>query len=163
MLLTKWLSQGIFTKLQEVWCGPVTCLSNVFKLWQDQEPLIVFSSVTETIKGMKRCVTCSGESPEKGFTPVTEQPMIKPCRRTPRYHFGPILFSLTSLKPAFSNHSMYSSSFGKSIHTSAKKRDNQKVGCTGPIRQAFPPIFSTLYASLIPRCGSGQYSILKFS
>jgi hypothetical protein len=125
--------------------------------------LQVFSSVTEKIKGMKRCVTCSGESPEKGFTPVTEQPMIKPCRRTPRYHFGPILFSFTSLKPAFSNHSIYSSSFGKSIHTSAKKRDNQKVGCTGPIRQAFPPIFSTLYASLIPRCGSGQYSILKNS
>lgn len=44
---------------------------------------------------------------------------------------------------------------------SAKKRDSQKVGYTGPIRQAFPPIFSTLYASFIPRCGSGQYSILR--
>lgn len=112
---------------------------------------------------MKKYVTCRGESPEKGFTPVTEQPMIRPCLRTPRYHFGPILFSLTSLKPAFWNHSMYSSSFGKSIHTSAKKRDNQKVGYTGPIRQDFPPIFSTLYASLIPRCGSGQYSILRIN
>lgn len=114
-----------------------------------------------TCEAQRKLVTCRGESPDKGFTPVTEQPMIKPCRRTPRYHFGPILFSLTSLKPAFWNHSIYSSSFGKSIHISAKKRDSQKVGYTGPITQAFPPIFSTLYASLMPRCGSGQYSILK--
>lgn len=105
--------------------------------------------------------TCNGESPDAGFTPVTEQPMIKPWRRTPRYHFGPILLIFTSLKPAFSNHSIYSSSLGKSIHISAKKRDNQYVGYTGPIKHAFPPIFRTLYASLMPRCGSGQYSMLQ--
>ncbi|MFS7930708.1 hypothetical protein Hanom_Chr04g00347481 [Helianthus anomalus] len=87
--------------------------------------------------------------------------MIKPWRRTPRYHFGPILLIFTSLNPAFVNHSMYSSSFGKSIHTSAKKRDNQYVGYTGPITHAFPPIFRTRYASLMPRCGSGQYSMLQ--
>ena len=87
--------------------------------------------------------------------------MIKPWRRTPRYHFGPILLICTSLNPAFVNHSMYSSSFGKSIHMSAKKRDNQYVGYTGPIKHAFPPIFRTRYASLMPRCGSGQYSMLQ--
>lgn len=108
-------------------------------------------------------LTCKGESPDAGFTPVTEHPIIRPCRRTPRYHFGPIRFSCTFLNPTFSNHSMYSSSVGKSIHASAKKRDNQKVGQTGPIKQAFPPSFRTLYASLIPRCGSGQYSILRRS
>lgn len=109
-----------------------------------------------------RHLTFRGESPEYGLTPVTEQPIIKPCRRTPRYHFGPILFNLISVNPAFLNHSMYSSSLGKSIHISAKKRDSQKVGYTGPIIQAFPPIFSTLYASLMPRCGSGQYSMLRY-
>jgi hypothetical protein len=56
---------------------------------------------------------------------------------------------------------MYSSSFGKSIQASAKKRDNQNVGYTGPIKQALPPSFKTLYASLMPRYGSGQYSILR--
>lgn len=105
-------------------------------------------------------VTCNGESPDAGFTPVTEHPMIRPCLRTPRYHLGPILLSFTSLNPAFSNHSIYSSSFGNSIHTSAKKRDNQKVGYTGPIKHAFPPSFNTRYASLIPLWGSGQYSML---
>ena len=40
------------------------------------------------------------------LTPVTEQPMMRPCRRTPRYHFGPILLSLTSSKPAAENHCM---------------------------------------------------------
>lgn len=110
---------------------------------------------------MGKRITCKGESPEYGFTPVTEHPMIRPWRRTPRYHFGPILFNWTSLNPAFVNHWIYSSSFGKSIHTSAKKRDNQNVGYTGPIMHAFPPSFRTLYASLMPRCGSGQYSILS--
>lgn len=88
--------------------------------------------------------TCKGESPDAGLTPVTEQPIIKPWRRTPRYHFGPILFSWTSSNPAFWNHSIYSSSLGKSIQTSAKKRDNQNVGYTGPIRHALPPSFKTL-------------------
>jgi len=92
--------------------------------------------------------------------PVTEQPMIRPCLRTPRYHLGPILFSCTSWKPALVNQSIYSSSVGNSIHTSAKNRDSQNVGCTGPMRHALPPFLSTLYASLIPRCGSGQYSML---
>ena len=105
--------------------------------------------------------TSKEESPRSLFTPVTEHPMIRPCLRTPRYHFGPILFSLTSLNPAFLNHSIYSSSWGKSIHMSAKKRDSQKVGYTGPITQAVPPNFRTLYASLIPLCGSGQYSMLQ--
>ena len=54
----------------------------------------------------------------------------------------------------------YSSSVGNSIQQSAKKRDSQKVGCTGPMRQARPPGLVTLYASLMPRCGSGQYSML---
>lgn len=105
--------------------------------------------------------TCRGESPDSRLTPVTEQPMMRPWRRTPRYHFGPILFNLISLKPAFLNHSMYSSSLGNNIHISAKKRDSQKVGYTGPMIQANPPSFSTRYASLMPRWGSGQYSMLQ--
>ena len=39
-----------------------------------------------------------------GLMPVTEQPMMRPWRRTPRYHFGPIRLIFTSLKPAFWNH-----------------------------------------------------------
>ena len=39
---------------------------------------------------------------------------------------------------------MYSSSVGNSIQQSAKKRDSQKVGCTGPMRQARPPCLTTL-------------------
>ena len=30
--------------------------------------------------------------------------MMRPCRRTPRYHLGPILLSLTSSNPAAANH-----------------------------------------------------------
>lgn len=51
--------------------------------------------------------------------------------------------------------SKYSSSVGNSIHMSAKKRDTGCVGCTGPIMQATPPGLITLYASQMPRCGSG--------
>ncbi|MQL92316.1 hypothetical protein Taro_024937 [Colocasia esculenta] len=58
---------------------------------------------------------------------------------------------LDIFEPALLNHSMYSS-LGKSIQMSAKNRDSQK---------AIPPGFSTLYASLIPLCGSGQYSMLQ--
>ena len=36
--------------------------------------------------------------------PVTEQPMMRPWRRTPRYHCGPMRFSCTSSKPAAVNH-----------------------------------------------------------
>ena len=39
-----------------------------------------------------------------GLTPVTEQPMMRPCRRTPRYHVGPMRFILTSANPALVNH-----------------------------------------------------------
>lgn len=42
--------------------------------------------------------------------------------------------------------SVYSSSVGNSIQTSAKKRDSQNVGCTGPITHARPPGFVTRYA-----------------
>jgi len=35
------------------------------------------------------------------------------------------------------------------------------VGCTGPIMQAVPPFLITRYASQMPRCGSGQYSMLR--
>lgn len=62
------------------------------------------------------------------------------------------------LHPSFT--SMYSASVGKSIQTSAKNLESQNVGCTGPMRQAKPPLFTTRYASLMPRCGSGQYSML---
>lgn len=105
--------------------------------------------------------TFNGESPEVVFTAVTEQPMMSPCRRTPRYQLGPTLFNLISSNPAFLNHSIYSSSLGKSIHTSAMILDSQNVGYTGPITHAIPPGFSTRYASAIPRCGSGQYSMLQ--
>jgi hypothetical protein len=60
--------------------------------------------------------------------PVTEHPMIRPCRRTPRYHFGPIRVIFTSSKPAAANHCMYSSSVGKSIQASAKKDEIGNVG-----------------------------------
>lgn len=70
-------------------------------------------------------------------------------------------FQLDISEISLLNHSRYSSSLGKFIHMSAKNLDNQKVGYTGPMIHALPPIFSTLYASLMPRCGSGQYSILK--
>ena len=56
--------------------------------------------------------------------------------------------------------SLYSASVGKSIQTSANNLESQNVGCTGPMRQAKPPLFTTRYASLMPRCGSGQYSML---
>mmetsp|Transcript_9291 Transcript_9291/g.23560 ORF Transcript_9291/g.23560 Transcript_9291/m.23560 type:complete len:221 (+) Transcript_9291:120-782(+) len=102
----------------------------------------------------------SGLGPAAGLVPVTEQPMMRPCRRTPRYHLGPMRWILTSSKPALVNHSMYSSSVGKSIQTSAKKREMGQVGCTGPMRQALPPGLMTRYASVMPRCGSGQYSML---
>lgn len=36
------------------------------------------------------CYTPSQPQSTCGFTPVTEQPMMSPCRRTPRYHLGPI-------------------------------------------------------------------------
>ena len=173
--------------------------------------------------------------------------MISPCRRTPRYHLGPMRLIFTSAKPAFVNHcrhrrlslaatcplrlyvtlhhlscikerpsaesqrdtadtsrpisklggaqghspssaspdaghcgnlfragppqmhiscifccaaptldhhwltgkgrtSVYSSSVGKSIQASANRRDSQKVGCTGPIKQARPPSLITLHA-----------------
>ena len=39
-----------------------------------------------------------------GLTPVTEQPMISPWRRTPRYQEGPMRCSFTSVKPAAANH-----------------------------------------------------------
>jgi len=39
-----------------------------------------------------------------GLMPVTEQPMMRPWRRTPRYHFGPMRLIFTSVKPAFLNH-----------------------------------------------------------
>lgn len=38
------------------------------------------------------------------FTPVTEQPMMRPCRRTPRYHLGPMRLIWTSENPALVNH-----------------------------------------------------------
>ena len=38
------------------------------------------------------------------LTPVTEQPMIRPCRRTPLYQLGPMRLIFTSLKPAALNH-----------------------------------------------------------
>ena len=76
----------------------------------------------------RRRLTCNGLSPDSVFTPVTEHPMIRPCLRTPLYHEGPIRFIFTSEKPALVNHSMYSSSVGKSIHTSAKNLDSQNVG-----------------------------------
>jgi hypothetical protein len=38
--------------------------------------------------------------------------------------------------------------------TSAKKRESQKVGCTGPIMHATPPSLTTRYASQMPRWGS---------
>lgn len=158
-----------------------------------------------------------------GFTPVTEQPMMRPCRRTPLYHLGPMRVICTSLNPARVNHCMYSSSVGNSIQQSAKNLrtaewpgdgrrgrggggrvnegepytrvlraqaqlqvdgrseamnptdstsahtinsntsthlDTGCVGCTGPMMQATPPGFVTLYASVMPRCGSGQYSML---
>ena len=41
--------------------------------------------------------------------------------------------------------SVYSSSVGKSIQASANQRDSQKVGCTGPIKQARPPSLITLH------------------
>lgn len=50
------------------------------------------------------------------FLPVTEQPMIRPCRRTPRYHLGPIRLIFTSSKPAFSNHCRMSTL--KQVHSS---------------------------------------------
>ena len=39
---------------------------------------------------------------------------------------------------------LYSSSVGNSIQASAKNLDSQKVGWTGPIRQASPPALVTL-------------------
>ena len=62
------------------------------------------------------------------------------------------------MQPNFT--SLYSASVGKSIQTSAKNLESQNVGWTGPMRQAKPPLFTTRYASLMPRCGSGQYSML---
>lgn len=41
--------------------------------------------------------------------------------------------------------SVYSSSVGNSIQASAKNRDSQKVGCTGPIKHARPPSLITLH------------------
>ena len=38
----------------------------------------------------------------------------------------------------------YSSSVGNSIQASAKSLESQNVGCTGPMRQARPPFFTTL-------------------
>lgn len=38
--------------------------------------------------------------------------------------------------------------------------DTGCVGWTGPMMQAMPPGFVTLYASVMPLCGSGQYSML---
>lgn len=79
------------------------------------------------------------EGPEAFFTPVTLQPIIRPCRLTPRYHFGPILLIFTSSKPALSNHSIYSDSLGNSIHKSAMARLKGLVGWTGPMMHATPP------------------------
>lgn len=39
-----------------------------------------------------------------GLVPVTEQPMMRPWRRTPRYQLGPMRLIFTSWKPAFVNH-----------------------------------------------------------
>ena len=85
--------------------------------------------------------------------------MIRPCRRTPRYHLGPMRVILMSTNPAFANQSRYSASSGNSIHASAMAREMGEVGRTGPIMQATPPARSTRYASQMPRCGSGQYSM----
>ena len=48
--------------------------------------------------------SCSGEGPAAGLVAVTEQPMMRPWRRTPRYHCGPMRFSCTSVNPAAVNH-----------------------------------------------------------
>lgn len=87
--------------------------------------------------------------------PVTEQPMMRPWRRTPRYHLGPMRVIFTSSKPAAVNQSMYSCSVGNSIHASAKKREMGKVGCTGPMRHASPPGLITRYASCSTRACEG--------
>ena len=38
------------------------------------------------------------------LTPVTEHPMMRPCRLTPRYQLGPMRLIFTSWKPAALNH-----------------------------------------------------------
>mmetsp|Transcript_13895 Transcript_13895/g.31812 ORF Transcript_13895/g.31812 Transcript_13895/m.31812 type:complete len:212 (-) Transcript_13895:382-1017(-) len=100
-----------------------------------------------------------GPSALSGLMPVTEQPMMSPCLRQPRYHFGPMRCILTQMNPAASNHLMYSSSVGKSIQASAMARENQCVGCTGPTMQAKEPGLTTRKASAMARWGSGQYSM----
>lgn len=45
-----------------------------------------------------------GEGPAAGLRAVTEQPMMRPWRRTPRYQEGPMRFSWMSVKPAAVNH-----------------------------------------------------------
>ena len=48
--------------------------------------------------------SCRGEAPAAGLRAVTEQPMMRPWRRTPRYHCGPMRFSWMSVNPAAVNH-----------------------------------------------------------
>jgi hypothetical protein len=62
--------------------------------------------------------------------------------------------------PARMRTSKYCSSVGKSIQESAKNLLTGCVGWTGPMTQARPPSLITRYASQMPRCGSGQYSML---
>ncbi len=50
---------------------------------------------------------------------------------------------------------------GSVVFCAACHLERGHVGCTGPIMQAVPPFLITRYASQMPRCGSGQYSMLR--
>jgi hypothetical protein len=78
-------------------------------------------------------------------SPIGSASVLSPCSR----------LLVLPLNPAYSHATPASASSCFCPH-----RDTGWVGCTGPIMQASPPGLITRYASVIPRCGSGQYSML---
>ena len=84
---------------------PAICLCPFLKQHQHQPAVAMhLRSLEKLHAGVLRLGQAKQDCRTRGFTPVTEQPMMRPCRRTPRYHLGPMRLMRTLLKPALVNH-----------------------------------------------------------
>ena len=75
--------------------------------------------------------SASGLGPAAGLVAVTEQPMMRPWRRTPRYHEGPMRFSCTSVKPAAVNHCGRGGRAGRRAGSAGGQTGGQTDGVSG--------------------------------